>query len=195
VSLLRPNEHRFLVGFTRALDRVLEEEAGRAGFDFLGRGVDVFTRPRVRICDVNPSDAAVNQLAASPVAGVFLQQVSPRGWFHNTFHPNERGHQLLADEIADWVSPPDEPPVAPPPSEARMTVGGIMGRGFDHCGSEDRVPATCHNDRTAWMAAAMTRMLWAILVPVVLLVSGALLVSMEAMRRWREAREAGEARR
>ena len=42
--------------------------------------------------------AAVNQLAASPVAGVFLQQVSPRDWFHNTFHPNDRGHRLLAAE-------------------------------------------------------------------------------------------------
>ena len=49
---------------------------------------------RVRICDVAPSKAAVNQLAASPVAGVFLQQVSPRGWFHNTFHPNEQGHEI-----------------------------------------------------------------------------------------------------
>lgn len=183
-SLLRPNEHRLVVGFARALDRVLEEEARAAGFDFLRRGVDVFTRERVRICDVQPSKAAVNQLAASPVAGVFLQRVSPRAWFHNAFHPNQDGHNLIALEVANWIAPPDEPLRQPAPSEAPMKLEGVMGAGFDHCASGDRVPATCLTDRSEWSVVAMTRLLWALLVPVALLVVGALLLAMEAMRRW-----------
>jgi lysophospholipase L1-like esterase len=185
-SLLRPDEHRFLVGFTRAIDQVLEERARAVGFEFLDGAVDVFTRHRRRICDVKPADAAVNQLAASPVAGVFLQQVSPRTWFHNTFHPNDRGHRLLATLVADRIEdgPPTTVPDAP---DARLTFARIMGVGFDHCLSPDRVPSTCYSGREAWMVGAMTRLLWSMLVPVLLIVLGAFLLSTEAMRRWRRA--------
>jgi lysophospholipase L1-like esterase len=184
-SLLRPDEHRFLVGYTRALDRVLQEEAlavQAKPFEFLTRGVDVFTRARVRICDTSPSGAAVNQLAASPVAGLFLQQVSPRTWFHSAFHPNSRGHELIAREVADWVNGQKQ---SADVADAPLTLPGIMGVGFDHCGSLTRSPPTCHADRGSWMVAAMARMLWTLAIPVCLIVVGAMLVSLAALRRWR----------
>lgn len=165
-SLLRPNEHRFLVGYTRALDRVLEEEADEVGFEFLASGVDAFTRERVRICDESPSKVGVNQLAASPVSGVFLQQVSPRQWFHNTFHPNEVGHEVIAKLLADHIHNPEVEEATS--TEAPLTLEGIMGDGFDHCASSTRVPPTCHVERSAWMTAAMARLLWALLIPVLL---------------------------
>lgn len=183
-SLLRPNEHRFLVGYVRALDRVLEEQASAVGFDFLSSGVDVFTRKRVRVCDTNPSKAAVNQLAASPVSGVFLQQVSPRGWFHNAFHPTEKGHQLIADLVTEWVQ---HPPARPEkPSRAALSIEGIMGYGFDNCASTIRQPSTCYSNLGPWKISGVIRLLWATLVPVLLLVAGAMLVAVAAMRRWHE---------
>lgn len=181
-SLLRPGEHRFVVGYTRALDRMLAEEADDAGFEYLSGVVDLFTRHRVRICDTAPSKAAVNQLAASPTAGVFLQQISPRGWFHNTFHPNDRGHRLIAGEVARWV---DEGTTGPEPPRAATTLEGIMGEGFDHCGSQTRVPATCHADVGSWTAAALARLLWVISVPALLVTAGAVVCSVLAIRRWR----------
>jgi lysophospholipase L1-like esterase len=184
-SLLRPNEHRFLAGYVRALDDALKQEALRpeVHFEFLDSGVELFTDRRVRICDISPSKAAVNQLAASPVAGVFLQQVSPRGWFHNTFHPNDRGHLLIAAEVTKWVEGQLPPETPTPPAPA--TVEGIMGRGFDHCASTIRPPSTCHADRSSWGTAAMARLLWAVLLPVLLVAAGALLASVALMQRWR----------
>lgn len=182
-SLLQPNEHRFLVGFTRALNKMLEEEARLAKIEFDSGAVDAFTVPRKRICDVSPQNAAVNQLAASPITGVFLQQVSPRGWFHNTFHPNASGHVILGKRVAGWILHPERLTITPP-SDAPVTMKGIMGAGFDHCGPSERIPATCHQNREAWKAATTSRMLWAILIPVVLLVLGALQLSVFARLKW-----------
>jgi lysophospholipase L1-like esterase len=190
LSVLRPNEHRFITGFARALDQVLKDEATREGLDFLDHGPDAFTVARKRICDVAPSKAAANQLAASPVQGFFLKRALPKSWFHSTFHPTSLGHELIARTIVDWVNdnplgsaaPPPRPDVVP---TAVPDIGGIMGKGFDFCGSAIRSPATCHLDRAAWSAGAMTRLLWTILIAIALIVWGALEWAIVVMRRWR----------
>ncbi len=185
-SLLRDNEHRFLAGFTRALNRVLREEAATSvlDFDYLGSNEDVFARAGKRVCDTGAGNAAVNQLAASPIAGVFLQQVSPRGWFHNTFHPNETGHDLVARDVADWIAGTTTD--HPPPGDVPMTVEGIMGSDFEHCGEYGRPPERCRVDRSAWGVVQSTKALEEAVVPVLLLVAGAYLLSVSLMRWWRQ---------
>jgi lysophospholipase L1-like esterase len=190
LSVLRPNEHRFITGFARALDQVLKDEATREGLDFLDHGPDAFTVARKRICDVAPSKAAANQLAASPVEGFFLKRALPKSWFHSTFHPTALGHELLANTIVDWVKDNPIGTAAPAPNPGVTTmpvpdISGIMGKGFDFCGSAIRSPATCHLDSKAWSAGAMTRLLWTVFVPIALIVWGALEWAIVVMRRWR----------
>lgn len=191
-SLLTSDEHRFLVGFTRALDAVIADEAADAGFDFLAAQIDLFSRADVRVCDTSPGQAAVNQLAASPVAGVFLQQVSPRDWFHNTFHPNARGHALIADEVAHWINEGDPRRTASGAAiddvRSPSSLEEIMGYRFDHCGAVAGAPTTCHQGLGPWSAAALTRLLWLLVLPAGLVSGGALLLTVAVMRRWRAAR-------
>lgn len=168
-SLLRPDEHRFLVGFTNELNDVLRAEAARAGFEFLEGVSDVYMRDNRRVCDVSPSEAAVNQLAASPIAGLLGRKVVPSSWFHNAFHPNEIGHELIACEVVRFITgnPPAgmecpepskqaKPDVSPPGKEqseatdqasqddaamqrALAKLEDIMGAGFSHCSAKNGV--------------------------------------------------------
>jgi lysophospholipase L1-like esterase len=192
-SVLRPNEHRYLAGFTRALDQVVREEATKAGFDFLSSAVELFTNAKTRICDTSPSDADVNSLAASPIAGPFLQQVSPRTWFHNTFHPTTTGHARVAAEVVKWIerTESDDAATTPtsPPSTVPRTLTGIMGPKFEYCGGgTTRHPSFCRDTRSEWSAFAVARLLLRLALPAMLLVAGSLIVSVAVLIRWRALR-------
>jgi hypothetical protein len=51
------------------------------------------------------------------VNGTLEQTVSPINWFHNSLHPNARGHELMRGALLDWLDAhPDLEVVAPRPT-------------------------------------------------------------------------------
>ncbi|HEX9683532.1 MAG TPA: SGNH/GDSL hydrolase family protein [Acidimicrobiales bacterium] len=96
-------EHEFLVDFTRQLNVVLERRAAAHGFYFLAEMETALEGQQ--LCDegVDPDDAGVNFLARNGVEGVFEQEINPRNWFHNSMHPNERGHETMAEVVETWL--------------------------------------------------------------------------------------------
>ena len=86
-------------------------------------------------------DWYLNYIAANPTGGSFASLSNPRNWFHNSLHPNAKGHEAIAKAINAWVaqnrqlietSPfklPDEPfrltnaPDEKRPSEELASIG------------------------------------------------------------------------
>ena len=140
-SLLTDGEHRFLAGFVAELNAVLRAEAARIGFHFADDVPGAFERANLRICDDDPGQVGMNFFAANPVAGVVEQSVNPRNWIHNSFHPNERGHDELRKTIGAWIR--GHPGVGSraervdQPYQVR-SIEAIMGAdGFAHCAVAD----------------------------------------------------------
>jgi hypothetical protein len=180
-SPLTDREHRFLYGFTAELNKVLSRAARDAGFHYLAEMESVFENRRMRICDEG-SKAGVNFLDMNSVSGLVEQSVNPQNWFHNSLHPNERGHQAMADTLSDWLRHhPDLAVLPEPPVDQGLsriaTVEEIMGdRLFPHCGSDRTLPH-CAGSAQNWARGHLIRVAWHSVVPLGLLIGGAWLLS------------------
>ena len=193
-SLLTGDEHRFLVGFTRQLNRVVRHAAEAEGFHYVADIEDSLDKAKIRICQTGPDKAGVNFLAANPVAGVVSQQMSPANWFHNSLHPNKRGHEELRKTLVEWIAARDPlTPLAPSPGpEPRLrSTADIMGPEFEHCVPEADM-ASCRSSVHHWSAGQLSRVLWYGLVPLVLVVAGSFLIWVRLML-WLRRRDYGRA--
>jgi lysophospholipase L1-like esterase len=87
-----------------------------------------------RICEVRLGRAAANVLGFRRTFG---NGIDIREWAHNSFHPNELGHRLIADHVTSEIrsmtagnlqplEPPPSPGASPPPfvpDEIRVPIG------------------------------------------------------------------------
>lgn len=104
-SWLSGGEHRFLVGFVEQLNDVVEAEAREHGFTYMGATETAFVEPGLRICDPgDPGDLGVNFIALNPVSGDLSDMALPKHWIHNSFHPNEVGHERFAEIIGATIT-------------------------------------------------------------------------------------------
>lgn len=185
-SLLADDEHRFLVGFTRQLNAVVRHAAEAMGFLYVADIETSLDQADIRICETSAGKTGVNFLAANPVAGVVSQQMSPANWFHNSLHPNERGHEELRKTLVEWIAthPLTPPEPAPGPEPRLSTTAEIMGSEFQHClpGAD---MASCRSAVHHWSAGRLSTVLWYGLVPLILIVAGSFLVWLRLMLWWR----------
>ena len=139
-SPLSDDEHRFLHDFTADLDATIISAANDKGFYVVDTMPTAFAGQR--LCDVSLGDAAVNFLAANSVRGTLEQSINPTNWFHNSLHPNERGHEVMRTVIAQWLddhpnlttnAPPTSVPAAPAPAGAGTACDGNVGKDLERC--------------------------------------------------------------
>ncbi len=174
-------EHRFLHGFTNELNDVVRDAARAVGFHFLGKMATALKDAELRICDTSPGKAGVNFFAFNSVEGIFEDRVNPRNWFHNSLHPNDRGHEAMRDALVDWIEThPDPQPLRPRQTEVPTEVASIeeiMGiPGFSHCESLASTPRYCEGTADEWAAAHTAHVAARASVPLLMVVSGAWVV-------------------
>ncbi|MEL6894268.1 MAG: hypothetical protein AAFP84_21935, partial [Actinomycetota bacterium] len=99
-SPLDSSEHEFISEFTTVLNQQIEAAARRAGVHFFAEGIFAFAGHR--ICE--SSSPAVNLVALQPTSGDVLERMDPGSWPHNSMHPNESGHRLIAERLATWLN-------------------------------------------------------------------------------------------
>jgi lysophospholipase L1-like esterase len=193
-SALTGGEHRFLADFTRRLDGVLRGAAADAGVHFLDEMVTAFADEDLRLCDRGPSSVGVNFLAANPVEGLMRDRIDPRNWFHNSLHPNARGHRAMAAVLADWIEAHPDLPATPPSagdtsaaSAADTRAGGDAGEGGD-AGPGELADASESTDR--WALDQTLRLVRLAAAPTLLIAFGAWLLWVEIFRRGRRRRAA-----
>jgi len=160
-SLLTANEHRFLYGFTRELNKVLRRAASDAGLYYLAEMETVLEQHSLRICDRSAGDVGVNFFGLNAVDGLVEQSVNPINWLHNSLHPNQRGHQKMSETLASWLAArpnlrprPDPAPSAELGPPAIATVEQLMGDpNFRHCRRPNSGLAHCDDSADAWAVA------------------------------------------
>lgn len=183
-SWLSDDEHRFLTGFVRELNLVVEAAATRAGFLFLADMRDAFVEDDLRICDrATPGELGMNFIAMNPTSGTLADVVDPRNWTHNSIHPNATGHEAMFDVAATFLR--SLPPRPEPDTEPRVDVGDVedivAGPTPELCGGGEAI-AYCSQSPNDWQVSQIARLLRLLLVPLVAGVVGSWLVLAPTLR-------------
>jgi len=176
-SLLARDEHRFLHGFVKQLNGVISQSARDAGFYYLGAMAGAFS-DRLRICDAPQDKIGVNFIALDSVDGVVDQVVVPSNWIHNSLHPNERGHAVMAGVLEDWLvahpSPPakPDPPDEPEPSTPASLEELMAPADVSYCGGPDPTPDYCDRSDDEWTVTQIGLVVRDASIPALLIVAG-----------------------
>lgn len=193
-SLLTANEHRFLNGFTRELNRVLARAASDAGLLYVEEMATVLEQNGLRICDGSAGEVGVNFFGFNAVDGLIEQRVNPLNWTHNSLHPNQRGHRVMADALQAWLEA--RPIVAARPDPAQElgppqtpTIEQIMGdANFRHCGNPSAGLTHCDGSATDWLINQIVQVVKRNIFPSLVLVGGAWVFWLFVTWSWRSRR-------
>ena len=185
-SLLETQEHLFLNGFVKQLNRVVANAARDHGFYYLQAMEQALETPRMRICDngSNQDNLGVNFIAISDTEGLIDQLANPMGWLHNSLHPNERGHDEMTRVLADWMETHPSPKGLSdePGSDVYdvASLGTLMGPTFtgSYCGQPGFEVDRCQLSDDGWMLTEVSRFLRGTLAPAFVMVLGAWLLSL-----------------
>jgi hypothetical protein len=190
-SLLKQDEHRFLNRFVQQLNGVIRQSARDAGFYFLDAMPNAFTDRSMRICD-GPQDAiGLNFVALKSIHGSVDQVLLPSNWIHNSLHPNERGHAVMAEVVEEWLRTHPDPAPRPDPKDAAQpftpaSLQELMGPGqTSYCGGPEP-PSYCDRDDGAWTVTQAALVLRDAALPALLLVAGSWLVWLRILAGSRE---------
>jgi hypothetical protein len=121
-SAFSNSEHRFLVDFTTRLNEVVGRSAADAGFYVVDTMPDALAQHK--LCDDGAGDVGVNFFSANSVRGTLEQSISPINWFHNSLHPNVRGHELMRAALLRWLDENPNLPAVAPSSSSSVDGGG-----------------------------------------------------------------------
>ena len=190
-SPLGGEENRFLRRFVLQLDHAVQRSARDAGVAYLAGMRGVLTRKRVRICDADEEDVGVNLIRFKSVQGVVEQLLDPRIWLHNSFHPNETGHEHMAGVLGDWIERHPAPAAGPTPTEPTAftptPLATLMGPEVGpYCRDRARAePRYCSRGDVPWALAKVASAFGALTPALLFLVSGWWLLSLLVLQRRR----------
>lgn len=126
---LSTTERRFIAGFVKELDRVVESAATRAGFSYMDS--EILALEKQDLC-AKGSTSGLNFLGWNSKSGSLWQSLSPKNWLHNSLHPNESGHTAIYRAARQWFkdhralragTPTVDPPRAVPDMEQLVGFG------------------------------------------------------------------------
>ncbi|MDA0180073.1 GDSL-type esterase/lipase family protein [Solirubrobacter phytolaccae] len=189
-SVLREEEHKFVNAFVGELNGVIRTVAREERFYVVEPMENAFVPGSKRICDTDElDDSGMNFIALGSVRGVLDQASKPNKWIHNSFHPNERGHEAMAEVLAQWVGSHSRLPANPvgadvPSAFSAKTMADIVGPDVAYCGGADE-PRYCGRSDRDWAITQIGGFLIKVGIPALAVVLGAWLLVMPALARWR----------
>jgi lysophospholipase L1-like esterase len=131
---LSANEHRFLAEHITLLETEIGAAADEAGIEFFDG-----TRAAYDGHDLcKGGDAGANHLLLEPTEGPAAKRYQPAFWIHGSMHPNETGHRVLADALADDVTAWADEAVA---TKAALASGEAMADAVEPPPAEPPVDA------------------------------------------------------
>ncbi len=171
-SLLEDDEHQFVNAFVSQLNGVIADAARSHGFFYLRDMETVLTDSGRRICD--PNQAGVNFIALKSINGFVDQAVMPTNWIHNSFHPNELGHEEMKRVLDRWLNTHPGRDTAPP--GGRRTLTELMEPDPEkYCRSQNQ-PRYCSRGDNEWAVTQVGFALRDLAIPALLMTLGFWLV-------------------
>lgn len=190
-SLLERDEHRFLFRYVQQLNATIERAARHAGFYYLDTMPGALSgKQKLRICDAPREQIGVNFIALQSVDGVVDQAVHPGNWIHNSLHPNERGHRVMADVLTAWlrdhrdVRAKRDPHGAPAPFVPVSLRQLMADPDLSYCGGRSP-PDYCDRNDSYWAITQIGLFLAVATLPGVLVVLGLWLLWLPVLDRTR----------
>ncbi len=99
------NERNFIRHFLISLNQVIEWDAAQARFYYMSQMGSALAGQHLQLCDPrNQGGYGVNFVSPESVGGLPDQRFNPANWLHDSFHPNERGHQAMLDAFSAWLT-------------------------------------------------------------------------------------------
>jgi lysophospholipase L1-like esterase len=100
---LTGTERRFVRDFVTALDSTIKDAATSRHFYYLDTSLQTLALAHLQLCDPrNEGQPGLNFIGLRSVRGNPEQRFNPQNWIHNSFHPNERGHQAILRAFETW---------------------------------------------------------------------------------------------
>jgi hypothetical protein len=179
---LTASEYEFLNEFVKTLDDLVVRVAREESLNVVGPMRNSLAGHR--LCEGDQDEWAVNFLAANGVGGTLEQSASPLNWFHNSLHPNPRGHDLMLAELVTWLADhQDLQPVTAPDEASAAEAPAARPGGDGRCVGEtgDDMKACT----SGWRVEQIGRFLLTTGWLVVVMAAGAWLLSLVVLRLWR----------
>lgn len=100
---LGPEERAFVGEFLRALNLTVGKAALAEDFYFLHESEQALANAHLQLCDPeNDGRPGLNFIGLRSVGGVAEHRFNPKNWYHNSLHPNARGHAAILREFESW---------------------------------------------------------------------------------------------
>jgi lysophospholipase L1-like esterase len=124
---LSQGDMRFIQAFLPALNATVKRAAVAEGLDVLEGMETAFADAHLQLCDPgNDKRPGLNFIGLRSVGGVAEQRFNPANWYHNSLHPNERGHAAMVRAFEAWLAAGEDPPdaelVAQPATEPKCDL-------------------------------------------------------------------------
>lgn len=100
---LSPEERAFVGEFLRSLNLTVGNAALAEDFYFLDESEQALANAHLQLCDPeNDGRPGLNFIGLRSVGGVAEHRFNPKNWYHNSLHPNARGHAAILQEFESW---------------------------------------------------------------------------------------------
>jgi lysophospholipase L1-like esterase len=102
---LDAREIEFITGYVKQLNAIIREAAATAQVEYLDLMADALRTEHIQLC--SGAAAGLNVIDWHPQAGSLADTLNPLNWTHNSLHPNEIGHEAMAEAAEEWLATND----------------------------------------------------------------------------------------
>ena len=130
---LSDRDKEFITQFLPALNRTVKQAAESRRFYFLADMQESLAAAHLQLCDPdNDKRPGINFIGLRSVGGIAEQRFNPANWYHNSLHPNERGHAAMLQVFEEWraknLDPATDDPSTPASAASEKTDRPTAGQ-------------------------------------------------------------------
>jgi lysophospholipase L1-like esterase len=177
---LTVDERAFIRQFLTTLNQVIEWDAEQAHFYYMGSMENALAGQHLQLCDPqNQGGYGINFVSPESVGGLPDQRFNPVNWLHDSFHPNERGHQAMLDAFSAWLTQHPDPRLADAPSDPAASEPTLPPATctFD---TDNHPGPSCEDVLKHWEYSQILK-LWPLLLLVLVALAGLWMLSVAAL--------------
>ena len=185
---LSKGDMSFVSDFVKKLNDTVDETATSKGFHFLDLE-PALADEHLQLCDPdNDGRPGLNFIGLRSVGGFAEQRFNPANWYHNSLHPNERGHAAMLEVFARWRAENLNPARVAAKEGEIATTSAPPDPPCDLWKNEESTRSQCDEDAATWVRGQIrnSTLFWGLWGPhIALATAGAWLLAV-AFFGWRK---------
>jgi len=161
---LSTKDLQFIVEFLPKLNKEIHEAADAKGFYYLAEMEQALASAHLQLCDPdNNGRPGLNFIGLRSVGGIAEERFNPKNWYHNSLHPNERGHAAMLRTFEAWRAEHRElADEAPKSADSPAPAGKPSAETEPPCDLVKDAQSTttsCDHEATTWVKQQVRRTL------------------------------------